>query len=135
MGVPAPACIQRSWSLWDLSEDERETVLFLRRVMRERGNTCAFMTQIDEAINRLRSQIDDQRERHRAWRSRQRWWRVWQQEEEPFNPDAYQLPLVATADGWVQFMLCIEALRRRGILREKRLEFPGSLEYMYWFLD
>ena len=136
MGEPARIQPSRTWSIWDLDEEERETVLFLRRVMRANGNDCAFTNQIDQAINDVRAQIDDQRARYQAWLDRSWWQRLWQRNlEPPMNPDAFPQPLVATADGWVQFMLAIERLRVRGILWEKRLYGTGGLDYMYKLFD
>ena len=126
---PAPPAT-RTWNVWDLDQEERETILFLRRLMRARNVDCLMWSWINEEINKLRQEIDVQRQLYQEWQAR-RWWQVSEWfHDPPVNPDAHPLPLVATDDGWMAFMVAIERLRLKGIIWEKPL-LGGGYERMY----
>ncbi|MFH1711704.1 MAG: hypothetical protein ABH846_00500 [Patescibacteria group bacterium] len=110
-----------TWSIWDLDDDERESVLFLRRLMRQRQATWITSIVINEEIDKIRAELEAQRRLYREWFLRP--WRWFS--PAPFNPDDYILPLVATSDGWVDFMLALERLRLRGVLIEEEMMFTG----------
>lgn len=116
MGQPAPV-LCRTWSFRELDAEERETVIFLRRLMRKLGKQDLGSVQINDEINAVRQELERQREVYRV-RRRSWWWFVLGDAEDVLDPDTCQFPLVATDDGWRDFMLALERLRSKRIIRE-----------------